>query len=90
MSSANAAMFCLPLYCQGKKGRVVGWVAELGTISRSRKTMLEFMLDSLRGKRKKASESVLNLGSYMTLDELFNLTELASSFICWKAISIHL
>lgn len=67
-------------------------MAELGTESRCRENMLEFMLVSLIRKMEKALGSVLSFGSvtYMTLDELFNLTEIASSFLNRKAINIHL
>lgn len=53
--------------------------------------MLEFLLESIDRNMEKALESVLNLGAAtdMTLDELFNLIELASSFINRKAINIH-
>lgn len=100
-SSLYPSLSCLQLMlpcfvflaiAKGKKSRVVVWVAKLGAMSRSRETMLEFMLDSLSRKMKKPLESALDFGSvtYMTLDELFNFTELASSFIYRKAISSHL
>ena len=52
--------------------------------------MLESILESISRKMEKASESFLNLGAvtYMALDELFNLMELAS-FINSKVINIY-
>lgn len=43
--------------------RIVVWVAELGTMSTSRGSALEFMLDCISRKMGKDLESVLNLGA---------------------------
>lgn len=60
-------------------------------MSTSRESVLEILLDSINRNMEKALESVLNLGAatYMTLDDLFNLIELAPFFINRKAINIH-
>lgn len=60
-------------------------------MSTSRESVLEVLLDSINRNMEKALESVLNLGAatYMTLDDLFNLIELAPSFINRKTINIH-
>lgn len=65
-------------------------MAESGTVSRSSESVLEFLLDSINRNMEKALESVSNWGAatYMTLDEFFNLIELAPSFINRKAINI--
>lgn len=71
--------------------RVVVGVADLETLSRSRESTLEFMLDSISRKMEKALELALNFEAviYMALDGLFNFIELASSFVNRTEINIH-